>query len=334
MASNQRLVMKISFERSRYTLTVPFRISREIQTEVQVLTVTLVADGHRGRGETVGVNYRGETLDSIERQLEGLLPRIESSVGRHEIQQLLPAGGARNALDAALWDLESKSCGIPVWQLAQRTAPGPVPMTVTLSLDTPERMAAAARCARHYSALKLKLGADDDDVARVEAVRAAAPDAVLLCDVNEGWDFDQLRRYVPELRRLGMRLIEQPLKAGQDKDLQGFQSPVALCADESCFDRSDLATVRRRYSAINIKLEKTGGLTEALALAGEAKSMGLQIMVGCMVSTSLSIAPALLLRGDGLWFDLDGPTYLTADRFPGIEYCDGTALPPPQELWG
>jgi L-alanine-DL-glutamate epimerase-like enolase superfamily enzyme len=184
------------------------------------------------------------------------------------------------------------------------------------------------------SALKLKLGEGDRDIERVAAVRAAAPNAVLLCDVNEGWSFDQLRRYTPNLQECGIQLIEQPLRVEDDKVLRGYHSPITLCADESCFDRQDLESVRHRYGAINIKLEKTGGLTEALEVAASASSMGLQVMVGCMVSTSLSIAPALLLRSIGRWFDLDGPTYIIGDRPHGIKYEACKALPPSPKLWG
>lgn len=326
--------MKVSVEQSRFQLAAPFRISREIQTEVDVMTVTLSEGGFAGRGETVGVSYRGETPDRLREQITEAAVHLSHGIDRNKLLEIMTPGGARNAVDCALWDLEAKRSGVPAWRSAGVSGPTPVSMTVTLGLDTPARMAEAACRAGPFSALKLKLGEGDGDIERVAAVRSAAPDAVLLCDVNEAWSFDQLRRYTPELQALGMQMIEQPLRARDDEVLADYTSPVTLCADESCFDRSDLESVRHRYGAINIKLEKTGGLTEALHLARAAAAMRLQVMVGCMVSTSLSIAPALLLRSGGLWFDLDGPTYLVADRSHGIQFEAGMALPPSPQLWG
>ena len=326
--------MKLELQRSTFALNTPFRISRGVQTDVEVLTVTITDGACTGQGETVGVDYRHETLDLLERQVAAVADAVEEGASRTDLLQLMGPGGARNAVDCALWDLQAKRSGRGAWQAAGLAAPAPVPVTVTLSLDTPVRMAEAARNARPYSALKLKLGEGDEDIARVAAVRSAAPDAVLLCDVNEAWTFDQLCRYTPDLQSLGLRFIEQPLKAGEDAALAGYDSTITLCADESCFDRADLPLVCQRYDAINIKLEKTGGLTEALLLARAAQALGLKVMAGCMVSTSLSIAPALLLSHVGLWFDLDGPTYLTHDRVPAIRFADGVAFPPDPALWG
>jgi len=326
--------MKLCVDRHEFQLHTPFRISRGTQHVVDNLTVTLSDGSVQGRGETVGVDYRGETLDGIAAQIAAIAPEIEAGLTRDDLLQRLPPGGARNALDCALWDLEAKQKGVPVWQLAGLSPPHPVAATVTLSLDTPDNMAKAARAARVCNALKLKLGEGQQDVARVAAVRSAAPNAVLLCDVNGGWSFPQLQSYLPMLQELGMRMIEQPLPAGEDDRLQGYVSPIMLCADESCFDRRDLPLVAERYAAINIKLEKTGGLTEALALAAAARARGMQVMVGCMVSTSLSIAPALLVGAEGEWCDVDGPTYLREDREPSIRFDDGFAYPAQRELWG
>ncbi len=326
--------MKLHFDRRAFQLHTPFRISRGTQQVVEALTVTLVDGAVQGRGETVGVDYRGETLDGIAAQIAAIASDIEAGLTRDELLSRLPPGGARNAIDCALWDLEAKQTGIPVWQRASLSPPRPVAATVTLSLDTPENMANAARAARACSALKLKLGDGLDDMSRVAAVRAAAPAAVLLCDVNGGWSFQQLQSYMPLLQELGMRMIEQPLPVGHDHVLQGYVPPILLCADESCFDRRDLSLVGERYAAINIKLEKSGGLTEALALAAAARMAGIKVMVGCMVSTSLSIAPALLVGAAAAWCDVDGPTYLDADRTPSIRFEDGFAYPAQPELWG
>jgi len=326
--------MKLHVARREFPLHTPFRISRGTQQVVDTLVVTLTDGPVQGRGETVGVDYRGETLDSIATQIAALAAEIEAGLTREELLLKLPPGGARNAIDCALWDLKAKQTGKAVWQLAGLLPPQPVGSTVTLSLDTPENMAKAAGAARACNALKLKLGEGQQDVARVAAVRSAAPNAVLLCDVNGGWSFQQLQSYLPLLQELGMRMIEQPLPAGNDDALQGFASPIVLCADESCFDRRDLSLVAERYAAINIKLEKTGGLTEALALAAAARARRMQVMVGCMVSTSLSIAPALLVGATGEWCDLDGPTYLREDREPSIRFDGGFAYPAQRELWG
>jgi len=245
----------------------------------------------------------------------------------------MAAGAARNALDVALWDLEAKRSGSSVWALAGIAEPHPVVTAYTLSVDTPERMAAAAREEAHRPLLKLKLtGAGD--LERVRAVRAGAPQATLIVDANEAWTLDHLRDYAPALAALGVALIEQPLPAGQDAALAGLPRPVPLCADESCHTSADLAALAGRYDYVNIKLDKTGGLTEGLRLLHAARAQGFKIMVGCMIGSSLAMAPAMLLAQDAEFVDLDAPLLLARDRQPGLRYEGSTVYPPKPNLWG
>jgi len=309
------------------------RIARGEQHSVEGLSVRLSAGVCSGEGETVGVSYRGETLASLRAQIESVREALEQGCGRLGLQALLPAGGARNALDCAFWALEAAGAGAPVHALAGLAPPRPLPLTVTLSLEAPDAMAEAARAAPPCSALKLKLGDAALDLARVEAVRRAAPHARLIVDVNEGWGFTELQSFAPALERLGVGLIEQPLPRSADAVLASWRSPIPLCADESCNDRADLETVAQRYQWINIKLEKTGGLTEALALAQAAQARGLPILEGGMLATSASVAPALQLGGFGALFDLDAPLYLAADRPPHLRIQDGLLFPP-AGVWG
>jgi L-alanine-DL-glutamate epimerase-like enolase superfamily enzyme len=253
---------------------------------------------------------------------------------RRELQSVVPAGAARNAVDCAFWDLECKAAGQRPWQLIGLSEPVPVATAFTLSLAAPAEMGRAAREAASMKLLKLKLGGGDEDVERVRQVRANAPDARLIVDANESWTINQLTALVPELAALGVALIEQPLPAGQDAALAGFNSPVPLGADESCHGIDGLAELKARYSVINIKLDKTGGLTAALELKAAAQAAGLGIMVGCMVATSLSMAPAFLLAQGADFVDLDGPLLLDRDRDPGIAYDGAFMSPPPAALWG
>jgi L-alanine-DL-glutamate epimerase-like enolase superfamily enzyme len=266
-------------------------------------------------------------------QVEAARPAIEAGADRAALQSLLPPGAARNALDCALWDLEAKRAGVRAWTLAGRERLDPVRTAYTLSLAPPEAMAAAARAVASRPLLKLKIGGADD-LDRVAAVRAAAPKTGLIVDANEALDFESLRRLAPEFARLGVMLIEQPLPAGEDADLEGWPSPVPLCADESLHTRAELADCARRYGCINIKLDKAGGLTEALALKAEALALGLEIMAGCMVATSLAMAPALLVAQGAAFVDLDGPLLLARDREPGLLYLGSMIESPPPELWG
>ena len=291
-----------------------------------------VTDGaFRGRGECVPYSRYGETTQDIVRMIEG----FPGPFDRAALANILPAGAARNALDCALWDLAAKRSGRAVWKLAGVPRPVDVVTALTLSLDSPERMGERARAARERVLLKVKLGTDSvtSDIERLHAVHTNAPDARLIVDVNEGWSLAALEAFVPAALEAGVEMIEQPLPEGGDADLAEFRSPVPLCADESIRDGSNLAAVAERYQAVNIKLDKTGGLTRALALAREARAEDMAVVVGCMVSTSLSMAPALLLAGFARFVDLDGPQLLARDRNPGLEY-NGSRLSFSEQVWG
>ncbi|MGH7735921.1 MAG: N-acetyl-D-Glu racemase DgcA [Gemmatimonadales bacterium] len=310
-----------------------FTISRGSKTASDVILVEIEEGGIKGRGECVPYAHYGESLDSATAAIEGIVPALESGLERAELQKRLPAGAARNAVDCALWDLEAKRSGRPVWELAGLKRPGVIVTAYTLSLDTAENMAAAARKQADRPLLKLKL-AGPEDLDRVEAVHANAPRARLIVDANEGWTAEIYARLAPRLKGLGVELIEQPLPAGKDEALAGMTRPVAVCADESCHDRGSLAAVAGRYDALNIKLDKTGGLTEALALKREAEAAGYKIMVGCMLATSLAMAPALLLAEGAAFVDLDGPLLLSRDRSPGLVYDGSRIAPAEPALWG
>jgi L-alanine-DL-glutamate epimerase-like enolase superfamily enzyme len=323
----------LDIQDERWPIAGAFVIARGAKTEAHVATVTLSQDGQIGRGESVPYGRYGETMDAVLGQIETARAAIEAGLDRAALQDLLPAGAARNAMDCALWDLEARLTGVPAHVRAGMTRLDPVKTAYTISLGTPDSMAQAARAAAHRPMLKLKIGGPDD-LDRVEAVRSAAPRTRLVVDANEALSFDDLVRLSPDLVRLDVRLIEQPLKAGQDEDLEGYVSPILLCADESLHTRSELALCARRYGAVNIKLDKTGGLTEALALKAEARALGLEIMAGCMVATSLSMAPALLIAQGVGFVDLDGPLLLARDREPGLDYVGSMIMPPPPGLWG
>lgn len=311
-----------------------FTISRGAKREAQVVVASISDGANTGRGECVPYGRYGESTASVLAQIDALKARIEAGMTRAHLQDICPAGAARNALDCALWDLEAKQSGTPVWKLAGLAAPGPCVTAYTLSLDTPEAMADAAAAAAQFGVLKLKLGAD----AVIESVRAvhdAAPHAKLIIDANEAWDLALLQAVSARLKSLNAVLIEQPLPAGADDALAGQEWPVPLCADESCHEVAGLSQLRGRYGLINIKLDKTGGLTGALQLARAARDLGFGIMVGCMVSTSLAMAPALLLAGLADYVDLDGPLLLQQDRAGGLRSAPGGILQPPDPaLWG
>ncbi|TVQ49510.1 MAG: dipeptide epimerase [Gammaproteobacteria bacterium] len=312
-----------------FPLAETFTISRGAKTEARVVTVEVSRHGIIGRGECVPYARYGESVESVMAQLEGL----PADIDRETLQQALPAGAARNALDCALWDWAAKQAGRPAWLLAGLPEPRPLITAFTLSLDTPERMRAAA--ARHATRplLKIKLGSPDD-MARLEAVRAGAPAASIIVDANEGWTAELYADLAPHLLRLGVAMVEQPLPAGEDAALAEMPRPLPVCADESCHDRSSLPTLRGKYDMINIKLDKTGGLTEALALRADALSAGYRLMVGCMVGTSLAMAPAVLLAQGAEVVDLDGPLLLARDRTPALRYDADGVHPPVAGLWG
>ncbi|CAM9459145.1 unnamed protein product [Phaeothamnion confervicola] len=311
-----------------------FTISRGAKREAQVVVAAIHDGPHGGRGECVPYARYSESVAGVMAQMEALRPQIEAGLSREQLQEICPAGAARNALDCALWDLQAKQTGQPVWRLAGLVQPAPCITAFTLSLDSPDAMADAAKRASHYPLLKIKLGTEDI-IGRVGAVHRAAPHAKLILDANEAWDLPVLQTLCPHLTALNVVLIEQPLPAGADQALSGFKSPIPLCADESCHGIEGLGALRGRYDLVNIKLDKTGGLTAALALAKAAREQGFGIMIGCMVGTSLAMAPAALLAGLAEFVDLDGPLLLEKDRSDGIIYAPAGAMAPPDpSLWG
>ncbi|HFD16496.1 MAG TPA: dipeptide epimerase [Rhodospirillales bacterium] len=311
-----------------------FTISRGSRTEARVLVVEIVEGTSRGRGEAVPYGRYGETPDSVEAQVRSVARAVEAGADRHRLASLLHPGAARNAVDCALWDLEAKLRGRPVWQLAGLPAPEPLVTAYTLGIDRPERMAEAARAVRDRPLLKIKLAGDGADLERVRAVRTAAPEARLVVDANEAWNLATYEALAPRLGELGVALLEQPFPAAEDGNLAALPHPVPVCADESCHVTADLERLRDRYDFVNIKLDKTGGLTEALALRQAARAAGFGVMVGCMVGTSLAMAPAFLVAQGADVVDLDGPLLLARDREPAIVYEGSRMLPPPANLWG
>jgi L-Ala-D/L-Glu epimerase len=319
----------ISVTRDTFRLSQVFTISRGSRTEARVLTVRIAREGTTGWGECVPYARYGETLESVTAQIESL----PAQISRAALQSALPAGAARNAVDCALWDIEAKQSGRRVWQLANLPRPGPRITAYTLSLDTPENMQLAA--ARHADRplLKIKLGTPDD-MARLEAVRAGAPASRIIVDANEGWTADVYADLAPHLLRLGVALVEQPLPAADDGMLGEIARPLPVCADESCHDRHSLPSLRGKYDLINIKLDKTGGLTEALALKAKALDEGYSLMVGCMLGSSLAMAPATLLAQGAAYTDLDGPLLLAEDRANPLRFDEAGVHPPEADLWG
>jgi len=309
-----------------------FTISRGAKTSAETVRVTLSEGGATGRGECVPYARYGESIDSVFAAIEAARAEIERGISRADLQHLMPAGAARCAVDCAMWDLEAKLSGTPVWQLAGLPEPKPVETAVTVTLDTPEAMANAAK-ATPGRLLKLKLGGPDD-LARIEAVHEARPDARLIVDANEALDAAQLPAIAKAAARLGVVLIEQPFPAGKDEGLMRRPGPVAICADESAHTSAELQDLARRYDAVNVKLDKTGGLTEALAMVRAARECGLGVMVGCMVAGSISMAPAVLLAGLADAADVDGPLWLKEDVAHGLAFSGGVVDPPERDLWG
>ncbi|MFD1626219.1 N-acetyl-D-Glu racemase DgcA [Azospirillum griseum] len=325
----------LSVRCERFPIRGAFRIARGAKTEAAVVVVEVTDGPHRGWGECVPYARYGESVEGVMDALAGLADAVAAGLDRAGLAAALPPGAARNALDCALWDLEAKRAGAPVWRLAGLDQPpGPLTTCYTLSVDEPAAMAAAAReRADRHPLLKMKLtGAGDLD--RVAAVRAAAPAARLVVDANEGWTLDQLADFGPALAALGVEMIEQPLPAGQDEALRGVSCPVPLGADESCHGLESLERLRGLYRVVNIKLDKTGGLTEALAMRRAADALGFDVMVGCMVATSLAMAPAVLIAQGARYVDLDGPLLLATDRAPGLAYDGARLSPPTPDLWG
>ncbi len=325
--------MKLHIAVERWPLIKPFRITGHTSYEAVVVLVTLEKEGQVGRGEAVGVHYRNDTPELARTALEALRTTIESGLSRESLQTLLPPGGARNALESALWDLEAKLIGRPAWSLAGLQNPRPLLTTMTCGAETPEEMAATALGYVEARAIKLKLTGDAVDAERVRAVRQACPDSWLAVDANQGFTRDGLERLMPTLVDARVALIEQPFPVGQESLLDGLQSPIPLAADESAQTSLDIACLVGRFDVVNIKLDKCGGLTEGLAMARAAHKAGLRTMVGTMSGTSLGMAPATLVGQLCDVVDLDGPVFLKADRDNPVQYREGFIVCP-QALWG
>ena len=325
--------MRMTVAAESWPIAGSFTISRGSKTEADVVVVTLDDGHHTGRGECVPYPRYAETVPAVITALEDARAAIEAGIDRAEVPKHLVPHAARNALDCALWDLEAKRSGMRVWQLAGLHEPQPLVTAFTLSLDTPEAMAEAAACASDRPLLKLKLGREGD-ADRLRRIRAAAPKSRLIVDANEGWSPDTLSGMLSTCADVGVELVEQPLPAGSDEALRHMVRPVPVCADESAHDRSGLELLAGKYDAINVKLDKTGGLTEALALARDARNSGLRVMVGCMLATSLAMAPAMLVAQYADVVDLDGPLLLKRDRSPGIRFDGSLMYPAPSSLWG
>lgn len=325
--------MKVKLFDESFLIRGTFTISRGSRTHANVVVVELRQGEYVGRGECVPYARYDETIESVLAELAPLAVQIENGLTRQQMQSLLPAGAARNALDCAYWDLECKKSGQRIWKLLSVAQPKPLTTAFTLSLDTPENMKQAAIENAHRPLLKLKL-AGEGDIERVAAVREGSPDARIIVDANEGWDEALYLKFIPELVKLGVEMIEQPMPANKDAALAHLPRPITLCADESCHDRSSLPQIIGRYDMINIKIDKTGGLTEAIALKKAAEDAGLQVMVGCMLATSLAMAPAFLVAQDVQVVDLDGPLLLAEDRDNPIEFDESLMNVYPASLWG
>lgn len=317
---------------AKFPIAGEFRISRGAKTTAEVIVCTIREADFAGRGECVPYKRYGETLDSVEAQIRSLAGDIAAGLGRAELKHRLDAGAARNAIDCALWDLEAKMSGVPV---SRRLDLSPEPLTTayTISLDEPEKMGAQAAKWAHRALLKVKVGTTDDE-SRIRAIHAGAPQSVLILDANEGWTKDNLAHHLAVSAECGVALIEQPLPAGHDDLLADIDRPLVICADESAHVTADLASLVGKYDAINIKLDKAGGLTEGLEMKAEAERLGFQIMAGCMVGSSLAMAPAVLLAQGVAFVDLDGPLLLAEDCKPSLRYEASLVYPPERALWG
>jgi L-alanine-DL-glutamate epimerase-like enolase superfamily enzyme len=314
-----------------WAFETPFRITGYTFSTADIVHVTITQDGKEGRGEAAGVYYLDESGESMRDQILSASTALEDGASREELRQLLPAGGARNAVDCALWDLEAKLTGKSIWELTG-VEPGHTHSVMTVGIDTP---AAMADKAAHLDSSKIKVKlSGENPLERIAAVRAARPDAEIIVDVNQGWNFGQLVELAPKFVDLGIAMIEQPLPRGGDAELEGYEPPITLCADESCLDTSEFEQAARRYQMINIKLDKTGGLTEALDLAAMAKDQGIELMVGNMMGTSLAMAPGFVIAQLCRFVDLDGPLFLSHDRKDAITYTHGVLSTPTSALWG
>lgn len=327
------MLRALNIRQRTFPLRTPFRISRGVKLAADVVTVELEQAGCVGRGESVPYGRYGESVASVMGEVEMLRNALCAGMGRDELEARLHAGAARNAVDAALWDLESRLNHVPVWTQLARPPHSPLVTALTISIDTPPEMAKAASRLAGARLIKIKVDADDP-VARIEAVRQAAPTAKLIVDPNESWTVDILREVQPALERASVSLLEQPLPANADDPLLEFSSAIPLCADEACHTTSSLPSLVNRYQAVNIKLDKTGGLTEAWRLLRAARARGFAVMVGCMVCSSLGIAPALEVAREADFIDLDGPFWLESDYADGVTLRDGLLTPPSPGFWG
>jgi L-alanine-DL-glutamate epimerase-like enolase superfamily enzyme len=329
--------LTLALAAERWPIAGSFAISRGSKTEAVVVVAELGDGKARGRGECVPYPRYGESVESVMTQINTMLSQLAAGLDRRALQTAMPPGAARNALDCAFWDLEAKRSGRPVHELAGLAAPHALTTAYTISLGPSAAMAEAAAKAATRTLLKVKLGGSDEhggDAARIAAVRAAAPKVTLIVDANEGWDERNLSPNLAACAAAGVVLVEQPLPDGGDQALAGLKRPIPVCADESAHDRASLAALVGKYDAVNIKLDKAGGLTEALAMAAEAERAGFAIMAGCMVATSLAMAPAMLLAQSAQYVDLDGALLLARDRRDGLIYRDSLVFPPAPALWG
>jgi L-alanine-DL-glutamate epimerase-like enolase superfamily enzyme len=325
--------LKLTLTVERWPILGSFAISRGAKTEAAVVVAELSDGNVRGRGECVPYARYGETIEGATAALEAIRTQLQQGLDRAGLQRAMPAGAARNALDCAFWDLAAKRAGRPAYELAGLPAPGPVTTAYTISLAEPAVMAQAAGRAAHRALLKIKLGADGDP-ARIRAVRTAAPKTTLIVDANEGWNDTNIGENLDACAQAGVALVEQPLPDGRDDLLGRMKRPLPVCADESVHDRASLAALAGKYDAVNIKLDKAGGLTEALTMLADAERQNFTIMIGCMVATSLAMAPAMLLAQKARFVDLDGPLLLSKDRLDGLRYMDSLVYPPSPALWG
>jgi L-alanine-DL-glutamate epimerase-like enolase superfamily enzyme len=324
---------QLSIQTRVWPLREPFVIARSSHTTCEVIVVQLAAGGHVGRGEAVGVDYHGETIDSMRAQIEGVRSAIERGIDRGELLEILPAGGARNALDAALWDLEAKRTGTSGWALAGIARPRAISTCLTIGIRSIAEYEARARALARYEWIKIKVS-DERPLEAVEAVRRGAPSARLVVDANQAWSVATLQRLAPALAQLRVDLLEQPVRANDDAPLANLQLPVPVCADEPANTLEDLPRLIDRYDFVNIKLDKSGGLTAALDFAHAARAAGMRLMVGCMVGGSLAMAPGMVLAQLCEIADLDGPLLQAEDWPDGIDYRDGVMSLPSRKLWG
>ncbi len=326
-------MIEFEFHTERWPMRSPFRISGITFTDAELFVVEIRDGAHIGRGEACGVYYRGDLPPAMTMQAEAVAESVRQGADRAALQSLLPAGGARNAIDCALWELEARRAGTPVWALAGLERADPLPTVFTIGIDAPERMAAAAAAMTHAKAIKLKLSGDDTDARRVEKVRAARPDAWLGVDANRGFTIDGINALIPVLEMAGVSLLEQPLAIGDEAAMAGLDGSIPTAADESVQDCGDLEALGGLFDIVNIKLDKCGGLTHALEMERRARSLGFGVMVGNMTGTSWSQAPAFVLGQRCDYRDLDGPTFLAEDRTPALWYADGMVYCPDM-VWG